>query len=86
MASQGRIPFHTQLPQAQALEWWAQHRYDGMGAQVLANLNPTAIANLDTALTQHAQNKEAIGLPQETNALPGPAPDPTQGGMPSGAA
>lgn len=73
-AAQGRIPFHTKLPEAQALDWWSKHRYDDIGRQAIASLDPIAIARLDSALTQHAQQKEAMGLPIET--------DPTHlGGM-----
>lgn len=67
MAAQGRIPFHTKLSQANALDWWSQHRYDQLGQQALAGLDPIAVARLDTALTQHAQDKEALGLPVETD-------------------
>lgn len=69
-AAQGRIPFHTKLPEAQALDWWSKHRYDDIGKQALATLDPISVARLDSALTQHAQQQEALGMPSVTDPPP----------------
>src|SRR5258708_389407 len=63
-AAQGRIPFRTKLPEAQALDWWSKHRYDDIGEKALELLDPMSIARLDSALTQYAQQQEALGMPQ----------------------
>ena len=47
-----RPPFTQQLSQANALEWWMKHRYDDLGQQVLSNMQPADVMELDRALSQ----------------------------------
>lgn len=70
-AANGRIPFHTKLSQGTALEWWAQHRYDDLGQQVLQNLDPLDVLHLDRALGEYGAQQEALGLPQESGGFGG---------------
>jgi hypothetical protein len=73
-AGQGRVPFHTLLSENKAIaDFWVQHRYDALGAKVLATMKPMAIADLDTALTKYAQSQQQLGMPVVS--------DPMQGGM-----
>ncbi len=71
-APQGRIPFHTKLPQSEALTWWAKNRQTPLGIAAYNRLQPLAKANLDYNLTLHAQSQDALGQPVETEPpLPG---------------
>jgi len=47
-----RPPFTKQLSKPQALAWWGQHRFDDLGRQVLANMGPEDVLELDQALSQ----------------------------------
>src|SRR5438552_8244207 len=76
LAAQGRAPYKDPLSEAEALEWWYKNRYTALGAKALETLQPDAIANLDTALTHYAQQKEMLGLPIVTE----PPPPKTDGG------
>ena len=69
-AAQGRIPFSTKLPQADALKWWSQHRYDSYGQQALKNLQPQDVMSLDLALTRYAQGVDENGVPQMSDTPP----------------
>lgn len=53
MRPEGARPPFTQLLQEQrAMQFWAAHRYDELGARVLQNMTPQHIAELDAALAQ----------------------------------
>lgn len=64
-APQGRILYRTKMSQSDALNWWAQHRYDQYGQKALAGLDPQSIFQLDAALAQHVNSQEEQGMPQE---------------------
>jgi hypothetical protein len=49
----GRAPFTQRLSRTDALDWWAQHRRDELGAAALQAMPPQAIAQLDVELGQH---------------------------------
>ena len=55
----GGHPFTSAMSQPEALAWWAQHRNDQYGAQVLRQMDPTKIAELDAALYRY------VNAPQE---------------------
>ncbi len=61
--AEGRPPFTQQLSKAKAINWWRAHRYDDLGKQVMANMEPIAVLELDQAL---AQANEAEGLGGDT--------------------
>ena len=65
-----RPPFTKQLNNEDAMRFWMQHRYDEIGAQVLQNLQPHDIAELDAALAQH----------HEDNFMPSPGARGPMGG------
>ena len=47
-----RPAFTQQLSRPEALAWWQQHRYDDLGKQVLANMQPDGVMELDLALSK----------------------------------
>lgn len=46
-------PFTEAKTRTAALDWWAQHRNDQYGAEVLRQMDPVQISQLDAALYQH---------------------------------
>lgn len=46
-------PFTSAMTRSAALDWWAQHRSDQYGAEVLRKMDPVRIAELDQALYAH---------------------------------
>lgn len=53
-------PFTSAMTKTAALDWWAQHRHDQYGAEVLRQMDPVKIAALDQALYAHV-NQETPG-------------------------
>ena len=47
-----RPAFTEQLSKREALAWWQTHRYDDLGKQVLANMQPDSVMELDLALSR----------------------------------
>ena len=45
-----RPPFREQLTRPAALDFWRRHRYSPIGAEILAQLTPESILELDQAL------------------------------------
>ena len=50
MPASKRPLFTKQLSKPEALAFWQQHRFDDVGKQVLANMQPEDIMELDLAL------------------------------------
>jgi hypothetical protein len=59
-----RTLFSKQLSKPEALKFWQQHRFDEIGAQVLARMSPSDVMELDAALTQ-ANEAEMYAPPVE---------------------
>jgi hypothetical protein len=68
-----RPPFTQLLQEPIALKFWREHRYDDIGARVLANMKPVDIAELDSALTQHVEEQQMTPMGGQTNATAYPA-------------
>lgn len=66
-AGSGRIPYRTSLSKGDALDWWAEHRYDDLGKQALQGYSPLDVAKLDSALNQRVQEMQNQGLPVKTS-------------------
>jgi hypothetical protein len=49
-----RPVFTKKLSEAEALSFWQKHRYDEIGAQILAGWTPEQIMSLDVALSRAA--------------------------------
>lgn len=47
-----RPPFTKQLTHPESMAFWTKHRYDSIGKQVLDNMTPESIMELDAALAQ----------------------------------
>lgn len=48
-----RPPFTETMTREAALDWWARHRNDQYGAEVLRRMDPVQIAELDASLYAH---------------------------------
>ena len=57
-----RPPFTKQLSKPAALRWWQLHRYDALGAQVISNMQPVDVMELDLALSQAVKQGESNGI------------------------
>ena len=53
--------FTKQLSKTEALSFWQEHRFDDIGQQVLANMQPEDVMELDLALSQA---NESVGNEQ----------------------
>jgi hypothetical protein len=47
-----RPPFTTALTDREALAFWRRHRFDAVGAEVLARMRPAQIQELDLTLAR----------------------------------
>jgi hypothetical protein len=56
-------PFTEAKTRTAALDWWAQHRNDQYGAEILRQMDPVGIAELDAALYQHVNQGETVAQP-----------------------
>lgn len=54
----GGRPFTDAKTRSAALDWWSQHRTDQYGAEVLRQMDPVQIADLDAALYAHVNQQE----------------------------
>ncbi len=50
-----RPPFSEQLSEKDALDWWRVHRFDNLGQQVTANMDPQSLLELDGALSRQIE-------------------------------
>ncbi len=62
-----RPPFTEQLSQKDAMAWWQKHRFDSLGQQVTANMDPQSLMELDQALGQKTEADQNSALPGEWN-------------------
>lgn len=53
-------PFTEAKTRSAALDWWAQHRNDQYGAEVLRQMDPVRIAELDAALYAHVNQEKPV--------------------------
>ena len=54
-------PFTEAKTRTAALDWWARHRNDQYGAEVLRRMDPVQIAELDQSLYAHVNREVPIG-------------------------
>ena len=59
-----RPPFTVQMGKSEALSWWQKHRYDDVGAQVLARYKPEQILALDSELAKHIESQQMRSFEQ----------------------
>lgn len=54
------VAFRREVPRGKALAWWRKHRFDELGAQVLARMQPQDILDLDLALAQAIEAEQEM--------------------------